>query len=80
MWGFGYIQDSVMPMCYSWNVKRTILTEWKIKMKINSNEGETKTRWASLVAGDIMYIREDGKSGHKYKKKSWSGHRIIELI
>jgi hypothetical protein len=49
-------------------------------MQINSNEGETKTRWASQVAGDIMYVTEDGKSGHKYNKKSWNGHRIMELI
>jgi hypothetical protein len=49
-------------------------------MQINGNEGETKTRWASQVAGDIMYITEDGKNGHKHKKKSWSGHRIMELI
>jgi hypothetical protein len=44
-------------------------------MQINSNEGETKTRWASQVVGDIMYVTEDGKSGHKYKK-FWNGHRI----
>jgi len=49
-------------------------------MQIISNEEETKTRWASQVAGDIMYITEDGKSGHKNNKKSWSGHRMMELI
>jgi len=48
-------------------------------MQIISNEWETKTRWASQVAGDIMYKREDGKSGHKNNRKSWSGHRIMEL-
>jgi len=49
-------------------------------MQIISNEGETKTRRASQVAGDIMYKTEDGKSGHKNNKKSWSGHRVMELI
>jgi len=48
-------------------------------MQIISNEGETKTRWARQVAGDIMYKTEDGKSGHK-NKKSCSRHRMMELI
>jgi hypothetical protein len=48
----------------------------KGKMQKNSSEEETKTRWASQVAGDIMYVTEDGKSGHKYNKKSWSRHGI----
>jgi hypothetical protein len=39
-------------------------------MQIRSNEGETKTRWVSQVAGDILYITEEGKNGNKYNKQS----------
>jgi hypothetical protein len=78
MWGFGDIQDSVMPLYYSWKMNIIVLTLCKINMHINSNERKTKTMWASQVAGDTMYKTEDKKSGHKYDKKSWSGQRKME--